>query len=66
MTNIWGYRIPRTPTLKSFRSSYRAARRKASLRDTSFFGIIELESSRDRLLELLGRVAGGTSFAGAR
>lgn len=66
MTNIWGYRLPRTPTLKSFRSSYRAARRKVCLRDTSFFGVIELGSTRDRLLRLLGSVAGGTSIAGAR
>lgn len=66
MTNMWGFRLPRTPTLKSFRSSYRAARRKACLRDTSYYGVIELESNRARLLELLGSFAGGAAFAGSR
>lgn len=66
MTNLWGYRLPLTPTLKSFRSSYRAARRKALLRDTSYFGVIELESSRDVLAEVLGAIIGGGTFIGER
>lgn len=66
MTNVWGYRLPQTPTLKSFRSSYRAARRRVCLRDTSYFGVIELEAAREQILELLSLVVGGAVFAGPR
>jgi len=32
--------------------------------DVSYFGIIELEGSREKLLEVLGRMTGGGRFAG--
>jgi ribonuclease P/MRP protein subunit POP1 len=65
MTNLWGYRLPRTPTLKSFRPAYRAARRKAIVNDTSYFGTIELVGQRDELVALLSRFIVG-NFAGSR
>lgn len=64
MANLWGYRLPLSPTLKSFRSSFRAARRKAILHDASYFGTIELEGERSDLLAALGKVTAGPAFAG--
>lgn len=66
MTNLWGYRLPLTPTLKSFRPAYRAARRKAIVHDASYFGIIELCGERDDILRTLSRLTGPERFAGLR
>ena len=66
MINLWKYRLPLTPTLKSFRPAYRAARRRAIVHDASYFGTIELEGKREVLLELLGRMTGGGRFAGSK
>jgi hypothetical protein len=65
MTNVWGYRLPRTPTLKSFRTAYRAAKRKSIVNDVSYYGTIELVGSRDDLVKMLGRVLVGR-FAGSK
>lgn len=65
MTNLWGYRLPRTPTLKSFRPAYRAAARKAIVNDVSYYGNLELTGLRDDLVRLLTRVVVG-QFAGSR
>ncbi|WWC62188.1 uncharacterized protein I303_104782 [Kwoniella dejecticola CBS 10117] len=65
MTNIWGFRIPITPTLKSFRPAYRAGRRKVIGFDTSYFGIIELEGQKEDIIALIGRMSGG-KFAGSK
>ncbi|OCF60925.1 ribonuclease P/MRP protein subunit POP1 [Kwoniella mangroviensis CBS 10435] len=65
MTNLWGYRLPLTPTLKSFRPAYRAGRRKAIGFDTSYHGIIEFEGSREEIISVLGRMSGGR-FAGSK
>ncbi|WRT66655.1 uncharacterized protein IL334_003614 [Kwoniella shivajii] len=65
MTNLWGYRLPITPTLKSFRPAYRAGRRKAIGSDTSYHGIIELEGAREEIIAVMGRMSGG-KFAGPR
>ncbi|OCF38687.1 hypothetical protein I317_07538 [Kwoniella heveanensis CBS 569] len=65
MKNLWGYRLPLTPTLKSFRPAYRAGRRKVIGFDTSYHGIIELEGKRDEILALLSRISTG-SFAGTK
>lgn len=65
MTNVWGYRLPRTPTLKSFRTAYRAAKHKSIVNDVSYLGIIELVGSRDDLARKLGRVLVGR-FAGSK
>ena len=65
MTNVWGYRLPRTPTLKSFRTAYRAAQRKSIVNDISYYGTIELVGSRDDLVKTLGRVLVGR-FAGSK
>jgi ribonuclease P/MRP protein subunit POP1 len=65
MTNVWGYRLPRTPTLKSFRTAYRAAKRKSIVSDVSYYGTIELVGSRDDLVRMLGRVLVGR-FAGSK
>ncbi|WVF71156.1 hypothetical protein IAT40_005954 [Kwoniella sp. CBS 6097] len=61
MKNLWGYRLPLTPTLKSFRPAYRAGRRKVIGFDTSYYGIIELEGKREEILRLLSRVSTGSS-----
>lgn len=66
MVNLWGFRLPLTPTLKSFRSSYRAARRKAVLHDASYYGTIELEGPRSKIVDTLGRVSAGGTFAGPK
>lgn len=65
MTDVWGYRLPRTPTLKSFRTAYRAANRKFIVNDVSYYGTIELVGSRDDLVKTLGRVLVGR-FAGSK
>lgn len=63
MVNIWGYRLPNTPTLKSFRPAYRAAARKAIVNDISYFSTLELLGQRDDIIRLLSRVVVG-QFAG--
>lgn len=63
MVNIWGYRLPNTPTLKSFRPAYRAAARKAIVNDISHFSTLELLGQRDDIIRLLSRVVVG-QFAG--
>jgi ribonuclease P/MRP protein subunit POP1 len=65
MTNVWGYRLPRTPTLKSFRTAYRADKRKSIVSDVSYYATVELVGSRDDLVRMLGRVLVG-KFAGSR
>jgi ribonuclease P/MRP protein subunit POP1 len=66
MVNLWGYRLASTPTLKSFRSAYRAARRKATLHDASYFGTIGLEGSRAAIIKALSKVTSGGAFAGKK
>lgn len=66
MINIWGYRLPLTPTLKAFRASYRAARRKAIVQDTSFMGTIELQGSCSQIVALLAKMTAGGTFAGSK
>lgn len=66
MINIWGYRLPLTPTLKSFRPAFRAAKRRAVVHDSSYFGILELSGKRDEISGLLGRMIGGDKFAGSK
>ncbi|ORX35651.1 ribonucleases P/MRP protein subunit POP1-domain-containing protein [Kockovaella imperatae] len=65
MTNIWGFRLPVTPTLKSFRPAYRATRRKVLAMDVSYYGVIQVEGEREAVLRLLGRMTGGV-FAGPK
>ncbi|WVQ99709.1 hypothetical protein IAU59_006850 [Kwoniella sp. CBS 9459] len=65
MKNLWGYRLPLTPTLKSFRPAYRAGRRNVIAFDTSYHGIVELEGKRDEILALLSRISTG-SLAGTK
>ncbi|WVQ79961.1 hypothetical protein IAT38_002062 [Cryptococcus sp. DSM 104549] len=63
MTNIWGWRLPLTPTLKSFRPAYRKGRKEAVGWDVSHWGVVEVEGKRDDAVRLLGAITGG-SFAG--
>lgn len=56
MINLWGYRLPLTPTLKSFRPAYRAARRRCAVHDSSYYGIIEVEGDLSRVTA--GRYSG--------
>ena len=65
MVDIWSHRLALTPTLKSFRSAYRASRRRAIVHDTSYFGTIELEGNRNQLIAALSQVT-GEPFAGAK
>ena len=65
MTNLWGYRLPLTPTLKSFRPAYRASKRGVMVFDTSYYGMIELEGLRDDVVSVLGKMT-GSAFAGPR
>lgn len=66
MINIWGYRLPLTPTLKAFRASYRAARRKAIVQDTSFMNTIELQGSHSQIVGLLSKITAGGAFTGSK
>ncbi|KAL7422007.1 Ribonucleases P/MRP protein subunit pop1 [Cryptotrichosporon argae] len=63
MADLWGYRLPVTPTLKSFRPSYRAARRKATVADVSYFRTLWVEGDRGGVVAVLSNVCAGT-FAG--
>ncbi|WVR06792.1 hypothetical protein IAU60_003828 [Kwoniella sp. DSM 27419] len=65
MANLWGYRLPVTPTLKSFRPACRAGRRKVIGFDTSYFGIIEVEGKRKDIVSMLARISTG-AYAGSR
>lgn len=66
MFNIWGYRLPLTPTLKSFRASFRAARQKVTLHDASYISTIELLGNYDHLVAVLGLMTAGGSIAGEK
>ncbi|OXG28540.1 ribonuclease P/MRP protein subunit POP1 [Cryptococcus neoformans Bt120] len=63
MANIWGWRLPITPTLKSFRPAYRAGKRKAIAWDMSYYGVIEVEGLKEEIVKLLTGVTFG-KFAG--
>lgn len=65
MVNIWGHRLPLTPTLKSFRPAYRASRRKVLAHDASYFGVIEIEGAKSGITALFSRMLGGP-FAGSK
>ena len=65
MDTLWGYRLARTPTLKSFRPAYRASQKRAIVSDTSYFGTLELEGGRADLVAILSRMM-GSAFGGAR
>ncbi|WVQ77825.1 hypothetical protein IAR50_007516 [Cryptococcus sp. DSM 104548] len=63
MVNHWGWRLPMSPTLKSFRPAYRAGRRRAVAWDVSYYGVIEVEGRKEDIVRLLGGVTDG-KFAG--
>lgn len=63
MANTWGWRLPVTPTLKSFRSAYRAGKRKTIAWDMSYYGVIEVEGMKEGIVKLLTEVTFG-KFAG--
>lgn len=65
MANIWGWRLPITPTLKSFRPAYRAGKRKAIAWDVSYYGVIEVEGMKEEIVKLLTGMTFG-KFAGAK
>jgi ribonuclease P/MRP protein subunit POP1 len=65
MSTVWGYRVPVTPTLKSFRPAHRAARGKCAVVDTSYFGVIELDGRKEGIVRVLERITAGR-FAGPR
>ncbi|KAL1411390.1 Ribonucleases P/MRP protein subunit pop1 [Vanrija albida] len=66
MINLWGYRLPLSPTLKCFRSSYRAARRQATVQDVSYFGTLELQGDQQHIIDVLAQVTSGGPIAGPR
>ncbi|KAI0755130.1 POP1-domain-containing protein [Daedaleopsis nitida] len=53
MENMWGYRLAKTPTEKSFRPSHRASVHGSILHDASYFATIELKGPEDLLRMIL-------------
>ncbi|KAI8366103.1 NUC188 domain-containing protein [Radiomyces spectabilis] len=42
MVDIWGYRLARRPNIKSARTMYRSFKHLTVLRDTSFYGVLQV------------------------
>ncbi|KAI0789808.1 ribonucleases P/MRP protein subunit POP1-domain-containing protein [Abortiporus biennis] len=53
MENMWGYRLAKEPTEKSFRPSHRASLHGSILHDASYIGTIQLEGPHDILKTIL-------------
>ncbi|KAH9847891.1 POP1-domain-containing protein [Lenzites betulinus] len=49
MDNMWGYRLAKTPTEKSFRPSHRASVHGSIIHDASYYATIEIEGPEDIL-----------------
>lgn len=58
METLWGHRIALTPTLKSHRPAFRAARRSCIVHDASYYAILELRGRRDDLVGVLSGIIG--------
>lgn len=56
MKNVWGYKIPWTPTDKSYRASYIAAVKHCLLQDISYYPCIEISGPFNELREELKKV----------
>ncbi|TIB11134.1 hypothetical protein E3P92_02980 [Wallemia ichthyophaga] len=56
MANLWGYRVARHPTEKSFRPSIRAARQGCIVHDASYTSLIQLSANQDDILRVLTAV----------
>lgn len=67
METMYGYRLGLTPTLKSHRPAYRAARRSCIIHDASYYSIMELSGSRNDLVKvLIGVIGGGNPWTGSK
>lgn len=56
MREMWGYKIPYTPTDKRYKASYRAARQHCLLQDISFYPCIEISGPFEILSNNFKRV----------
>ncbi|KAM0789941.1 hypothetical protein ACM66B_006781 [Microbotryomycetes sp. NB124-2] len=56
MINIWGHRLATKPTMKAFRSSYRASKHGVLVHDASYYQYITLSGTFDALGAVLSRV----------
>lgn len=66
MVELWGYKIPWTPTQRGFRAAYRDAARHSTLQDISSYVCIELRGNQAKLIETLSPLCPkdvGSSFA---
>lgn len=58
MDTLWGHRIALTPTLKSHRPAFRAARRACILHDASYYATLELKGRREDVVAVLSGIIG--------
>lgn len=66
MQNSWSYRLPHTPTAKSYRASYRAMDTHTLLQDLSYFCCLELQGPEEQILRALSQLTSkqtGPTFA---
>lgn len=66
MQNSWSYRLPHTPTAKSYRASYRAMDTHTLLQDLSYFCCLELRGPEEQILRALSQLTSkqtGPTFA---
>ncbi|KAK4048654.1 Ribonucleases P/MRP protein subunit pop1 [Microbotryomycetes sp. JL201] len=56
MVEIWGHRLATRPTMKAFRSSYRASKHGSLIHDASYFQYMTLSGSYDKLRTVLDLV----------
>ncbi|PLW36033.1 hypothetical protein PCANC_16083 [Puccinia coronata f. sp. avenae] len=60
MTDLWGFRLAKTPTEKCFRSTYRAARHGFTLHDLSYYTHLNLIAEEDAIKKTLKRLCDPT------
>ncbi|XP_074056573.1 ribonucleases P/MRP protein subunit POP1 [Macrotis lagotis] len=66
MVKKWGYCLGESPTVKSYRASYRAMTRHCLLQDLSYYCCLELSGTEEELLKALSRMCSidtGLTFA---
>ncbi|EJT98701.1 POP1-domain-containing protein [Dacryopinax primogenitus] len=64
MSTLYGYRLPITPTQKSYRPSLRAARSGSIVHDYSYWSTLELRGREDVLRKVLERVVAPVGVGG--
>jgi len=66
MVDVWGYRLAKTPTLKSRRPAFRAARNSSIINDISYFATVEVSGIRGDIVAVLKRSLGTSPWAGGK